>query len=154
MLVASQALQVFSGPANWVALAVVALWKWLYPASMSWNFVAVIGGIALAGEALEFILQTWGAKRYGAGRLGNIGGIIGAIAGAIFGAPFLLGIGALVGALAGAYLGCLIFEMPGKSFSQARIAAKGAFWGKAFGFTLKTILGAVIVVLSIPKVWP
>ncbi len=150
----SQVLQLFSLPANWVALGLVALWKYLYPASMEWNFVIVLAVVAALAEALEFGLQAWGAGRYGASTRGNLGGIIGAIAGAIFGAPFFLGLGALLGALGGAYLGCLIAEMPGRSKPEAFRAAKGAFVGKALGFTVKTAIGAVIVVMSIPKVWP
>ncbi|MBI9081517.1 MAG: DUF456 domain-containing protein [Pseudodesulfovibrio sp.] len=153
-LMTSQVLQLFSGPANWIALALVALWKWLYPESMEWNFVIILAIIAGVAEVLEFGLQTWGAGRYGASTRGNIGGIIGAIAGAIFGASFLLGLGALVGALGGAYLGCLIAEMPGRSRSEAFHAAKGAFIGKALGFTVKTAIGAVMIVLAIPKIWP
>mgnify|MGYP000274209498 CR=1 FL=1 len=154
LLAGSQVLQIFGGPANWVAIILIAIWKWLYPASMEWTFIAAMAAIALTGEIMEFLLQTWGAKKYGAGKLGNLGGIVGAIAGAIIGAPFLFGLGALPGALAGAYLGCLAVELKGKSFAQARHAALGAFWGKAFGLTLKTTLGAIIVVMSIPKIWP
>lgn len=150
----SQLLQLFSMPANWVAMGLIALWKYIYPESMSWDFVITLGVIAAVAEALEFILQAKFAGRYGASTRGNIGGIIGAIAGAIFGAPFFLGLGALFGALGGAYLGCLIAEMPGRSRPEAMLAAKGAFMGKALGFTVKTAIGAVIVVLSIPKVWP
>jgi len=153
-LAISQVLQLFSGPANWVALGLVALWKWLYPESMDWNFVIILAVIAGIAEALEFGLQAWGAGRYGATTRGNIGGIIGAILGAIFGAPFLFGLGALIGALSGAYLGCLIVEMPGRSKAEAFQAAKGAFVGKALGFTMKTAIGAVMIVLAIPKVWP
>lgn len=154
LLFASQILQIFSGPANWVAVGLIALWKWIHPDAMSWSFVAAMGGLALTGEIMELILQGWGAKKYGASKLGGLGGIIGAIAGAILGAPLFFGLGALPGALAGAYLGCLVTELRDKSFAQARHAALGAFWGKAFGFTLKTALGAIIIVLSIPYIWP
>lgn len=153
-LAASQVLQLFSMPANWVALGLVALWKSIYPESMTWNFVIILAVVAALAEALEFGLQAWGAGRYGASTRGNIGGIIGAIAGAIFGAPFFLGLGALVGALGGAYLGCLIAEMPGRSKNEAFQAAKGAFVGKALGFTVKTAIGGTLVVLAIPKIWP
>lgn len=150
----SQVLQLFSMPANWVALGLVALWKVIYPASMSWNFVIILAVVAGIAEVLEFFLQARYAGKYGASTRGNVGGIIGAIAGAIFGAPFFLGLGALLGALGGAYLGCLVAEMPGRSRPDALRAAKGAFVGKALGFTVKTAIGAVIVVLSIPQVWP
>lgn len=153
-LMLSQVLQIFSMPANWVALALIALWKYIYPASMDWSFVIIMGVLAALAEALEFGLQAWGAGRYGASTRGNVGGIIGAIAGAIFGAPFFLGLGALLGALGGAYLGCLVAEMPGRSRDEAFRAAKGAFVGKALGFTVKTAIGASIVVMAIPRVWP
>jgi uncharacterized protein YqgC (DUF456 family) len=154
VLLLSQALQIFSMPANWVAIALVAFWKWLYPASMDWNFIIVLGVMAALAEVLEFGLQAWGASRYGATRRGNFGGIVGAVVGAILGAPFLFGLGALPGAFGGAYLGCLLVEMPGRSRVEALRAAKGAFVGKALGFTAKTAVGAVIVVLSIPRIWP
>lgn len=150
----SQVLQLFSLPANWVAIGLVSLWKLLYPASMDWSFVIILAVIAGVAEALEFILQARYAGKYGASTRGNIGGIVGAIAGAIFGAPFFLGLGALIGALGGAWLGCLVAEMPGRSRDEAFHAAKGAFVGKALGFTVKTAIGAAIVVSSIPKVWP
>lgn len=150
----SQVLQIFSLPANWLALGLVALWKFLNPESMGWSFVVTMAVLAILAEFLEFGLQTWGAGRYGASTRGNVGGIIGAIVGAILGASFLLGLGALLGALAGAYLGCLIAESPGRSRPEAMRAAKGAFVGKALGFTMKTAIGAVIVVLSIPRIWP
>lgn len=153
-LCVSQVLQLFSMPANWVALGLVALWKIVYPESMGWNFIIILGVAAGVAEGLEFILQARYAGKYGASTRGNVGGIIGAIAGAIFGAPFFLGLGALVGALGGAYAGCLLAEMPGRSRPEALRAAKGAFVGKALGFTVKTAIGACIVVMSIPQVWP
>ncbi|XXJ20262.1 DUF456 domain-containing protein [Desulfovibrio caledoniensis] len=153
-LMLSQVLQIFSLPANWVALGLVTLWKYVYPESMTWNFVIVFGVAAAAGEALEFGMQAWGAGRYGASARGNVGGIVGAVAGAIFGAPFFLGLGALIGALAGAWLGCFIAETPGRTRPEAMRAAKGAFVGKALGFTVKTAIGATMVILSIPRVWP
>ena len=150
----SQVLQIFSMPANWVAIGLVALWKLVYPASMEWNFVVILAIVAGVAEGLEFFLQARCAGKYGASTRGNVGGIIGAIAGAIFGAPFFLGLGALIGALGGAWLGCLVAELPGRSRDEAMHAAKGAFVGKALGFTVKTAIGAAIVVMSIPRIWP
>lgn len=153
-LLFSQVLQLFSMPANWLAIGLVALWKYLYPTSMTWNFIVILGVVAAVAEGLEFFLQARYAGKYGASARGNVGGIIGAIAGAVFGAPFFLGVGAILGALGGAYLGCLVAEMPGRSRPEAFRAAKGAFVGKALGFTVKTAIGACIVAVSIPKVWP
>ncbi|WP_419784819.1 DUF456 domain-containing protein [Pseudodesulfovibrio sp.] len=154
LLCLSQTLQLFSLPANWVALALIALWKLIYPASMSWTYVIILVVLAAIAEGLEFFLQARFAGRYGASTRGNIGGIVGAIVGAIFGAPFFLGLGALLGALGGAWLGCLLAEMTCRSGTDALRAAKGAFMGKALGFTVKTAIGAAIVVSAIPNVWP
>ncbi|MBC18132.1 MAG: hypothetical protein CL942_13900 [Desulfovibrio sp.] len=141
-------------PANWVALGLVVLWKIAYPLSMTWTFILVLTIMATLAEVMEFFLQARYAGRYGASNRGNVGGIIGAIAGAIFGAPFFFGLGALLGALGGAYAGCLLAEMPGRTRPEAMRAAKGAFVGKALGFTMKIAIGAVVVVMSIPRIWP
>lgn len=158
LVTAVQFLHVFGLPANWVALTLLAAWTWLHPAQpggMTWLFMGLLLALTLVGEAAEFAAQAHGARKYGASAKGNLGGIVGAIAGAILGAPFLFGLGALAGSLAGAFAGCLLIELiQGKDFPAARRAATGAFWGKALGTTLKMSLGAVMVILSMPRVWP
>jgi hypothetical protein len=151
----SLALHIFSLPANWIVLVLLAVWKLFHPADMSLWFLVLMVAIAGVGEVIEFVAQVYGGKRFGSSGRGNLGGVIGAIAGAILGAPFFFGLGALVGALAGAYLGCLALEMgQGRSFDVARRSAWGSFWGKFFGLTAKFSLGVVMVVLAIPRVWP
>jgi uncharacterized protein len=156
LLVLVLALHIFSLPANWIILGLLALWKWTHPElDMAWTFFIYIGLMAAAGEALEFGGQILGAKRYGSTRKGNIGGIIGAIAGAILGAAFLLGLGALPGALLGAFAGCYILEMgQGRSKQESWRAAVGAFWGKFFGMAVKFSMGVAILALTIPHIWP
>lgn len=155
LCIAVLGLHVLSLPANWVVLALVAAWKGLHPEmAMTWWFFLGLVAIAAVGEALEFIIQLKGAKKYGATGKGNVGGIIGAILGAIVGAGFLLGVGALPGALFGAWGGCLIVErMNGRPWPEARRAAMGAMWGKFFGMTVKIGCGAVILSLSVPPIW-
>lgn len=155
LMVVALVLHVFGLPANWLVLALVGFWKWIRPeADLSWMFMGVLAGMALVGEILEFLSQSFGAKRYGGSRKGNWGAILGAIAGSIFGAPFFLGLGALPGALLGAYGGCLAVELvTGRTLSQARLAARGALWGKMFGLVTKVALGGAMVWLSIPRVW-
>ena len=155
LLFAALFLHIFSLPANWIISALLAAWAAIFPdGGVTWHFVGAMFGLSLLGELLEFVSQSWGARKYGASARGNLGGIIGAIAGAILGAPFLLGVGALIGALGGAYAGCLIFELShGKAMPEARRAATGAFWGKAFGLTAKLALGAAMLVMSLPRVW-
>ncbi len=155
LCIAVLGLHVLSLPANWIVLALVAAWKGLHPAmDMSWWFFLGLVGVAAVAEALEFVIQLKGAKKFGATGRGNVGGIIGAILGAVLGAGFLLGVGALPGALVGAWAGCLIVErMNGRDWAEARRAAMGAMWGKFFGMTVKIGFGAVILSLAVPPVW-
>lgn len=148
-------LNIFSLPANWVVLGLMAIWKLTMPApDLTWHFIAMLGGLAVLGEVVEFVAQIKGAKKYGASGRGNLGGVIGAILGAIFGAPILFGLGALLGALAGAYFGCLVFErLHGRDWCEARHAALGAFWGKAFGLTFKIGIGATMVIMSVGRLF-
>ncbi len=156
LLFASLGLHIFSLPANWVLLVLAAIWSWLHPeGEISWLIVGVLATIAVTGEIIEFVVQGWGARKFGASGKGNWGGIVGAILGAILGAPILFGIGAIFGALLGAFFGCLLVEMAtGKNFSEARHASWGAFWGKAFGLTIKTALGLAMVFIILPRIWP
>ena len=156
-MVAFLGLHFLSMPANFLIFGMLVLWKYIYPAQsadMDTMFFVITGGLILLGEVLEFISQMTGAKKYGGSKKGNIGGIIGAICGAIMGAPFFLGLGALFGALAGAYAGCLVFEIAhGRTMSEAMTAAKGAFYGKFLGMSIKFGIGVFVVVYGASHIW-
>jgi hypothetical protein len=155
LMLLSLCLHVFGLPGNWVLLLLVVGWKLFQPHAMTWTFISWIAVIALIGELLEFAAQYMGGKKFGASGRGNFGAFIGAIAGAMLGAPFFFGLGALPGALIGAFAGCLILEMShGRSFQEAQRCAWGAFWGKAFGMTVKVSLGVWMFALSVSRVWP
>lgn len=156
LLFAANGLNIFGMPGNWLLAGLAAVWVWLHPlGEMSWWLVGVFVLLSAVAELAEFLLQTWSARRFGATGRGNWGGIIGAILGAILGAPLFLGLGALPGALIGAYAGCLLFEMLGdRPFAEAARAAKGAFFGKSLGLTLKLAMGMAMLVLSARRVWP
>lgn len=156
LLFAVLGLHVLSLPANWVLLILAALWGWLAPgAHFGWQFYALLAGLAVAGEVIEFVAQYYGSKKYGATGKGNLGGMLGAIAGALFGAPFFFGLGALVGAIAGAFFGCYFFERHhGRDKAEARHAAWGAMYGKVLGMAAKIGLGGAMWVASVHKIWP
>ncbi|MCT4535359.1 DUF456 domain-containing protein [Halodesulfovibrio sp.] len=157
LMVAFLGLHFLSMPANFLIMGLLVLWKYMYPAQsadMNTMFFCVTGGLVLLGEALEFISQLMGAKKYGGSKKGNLGGIIGAICGAVIGAPFFLGLGALLGALGGAYAGCLIFEIAhGRDWGEAMVAAKGAFYGKFLGMSIKFGIGVFVVVYGASHLW-
>jgi hypothetical protein len=156
LLVAVLFTNIFQAPANWIILALLGVWKLTHvQGEMSWLFLGLMLAIAGVGEVLEFVAQAMGSKKYGASKKGNLGGLVGAIAGAILGAPILMGLGALFGALLGAFLGCFVVEkLAGRSTEDAWRASWGAFWGKMFGMTAKTALGAAMVGMAIPRIWP
>ncbi|MEZ6853620.1 DUF456 domain-containing protein [Halodesulfovibrio aestuarii] len=157
LMVAFLGLHFLSMPANFLIMGILVLWKFMYPAQavdMNTMFFVTTGGLVLLGEALEFISQLMGAKKYGGSRKGNLGGIIGAVCGAIIGAPFFLGFGALFGALGGAYAGCLIFEIAhGRDLHESMTAAKGAFYGKFLGMSIKFGIGMFVVVYGASHIW-
>lgn len=156
LMAVSQALNLFSLPANWVLAGLAALWAWAHPdGGVGWGFVALLGGLCVLGEVLEYWLQARQSRLSGASGRGNLAGLVGAMLGAILGAPLFFGLGAILGALAGAYLGCLILEkLSGKPWSESARAAKGAFTGKMLGFMSKMALGAGMFVMAAPRVWP
>ena len=148
LLVLAFFTHIFSFPANWFIILILGVWSWFTPdSSFTLNMLFVFVAAALAGEGLEFFLQSVGARKYGASSSGNWGAFAGAIGGAILGAPFLLGLGALFGAVAGAYAGCLGVELLNeRSFADAKRAALGAMIGKVLGLAVKIGIGIVFLV--------
>jgi uncharacterized protein YqgC (DUF456 family) len=150
-------LNFFSLPANWMLIALAAVWKYMSTAAtrMDFNFFALLVGLALLGELLEFGLLALKAKKYGSSNSGMFAGLVGAIIGAIMCAPFMFGLGALLGALAGAWLGCYLMELlRGNSHEKAVQAAMGALVGRFLGTVCKCGIGAVILTCIARAVWP
>ncbi len=145
----------FGLPANWVVLGFAALWTFCVPdTAMSIAILALMGGLAIAGEVLETLMvHIWG-KKYGGSTMGGIGGIIGALIGAIMCAPILFGLGALFGALAGAFTGSLAVELlRGRHNKEALRAAWGTMLGRFGGTMTKTAIGCSMVAVAAPRIW-
>jgi uncharacterized protein YqgC (DUF456 family) len=147
----------FSLPGNWVLLAVVALFAYLVPHAdsrgVTGTTVAILAGLVVLGEIVEFAAGAMGAARQGASRwsiwLSLIGAIVGSIFGATAGLPiFLIGslagalIGGSIGAFAGAYLGEVWSERP---HSIGVAVGKAAFLGRLWGTVGKFAVGAVML---------
>jgi uncharacterized protein YqgC (DUF456 family) len=151
-------LNFFNLPANWMLIALAAAWKYMSGAAsqMGFGFFALLVGLALLGEVLDFALLALKAKKYGSSNTGLFAGLVGAIIGAIMCAPFLFGLGALPGALAGAWLGCYLAELlvRGGKHAQAVQAATGALIGRFLGTVCKCGIGAVILSCIARAIWP
>jgi uncharacterized protein len=152
-------------PGNWMIVAATAFYAWLIPGTnggtMRWLIVAIVTGLALLGEVVEFVASAASVKKKGGSRSGAIlalvGSMVGAITGMFVGIPVpVIGsvIAALlfagVGALAGAMLG---ETMVGKPLEHSWKVGQAAFWGRLFGTVAKALIGAVIVAVAIAVVF-
>ncbi len=150
-------LNIFGLPANWLILALVALWKYLHPdtAHMGTIFFMCLTGLAVIGEILETGLQILQAKKYGSSNTGTFAGMVGAIIGAIVLAPLFFGLGALVGALAGAWIGSFIMEkLKGRPTQEASESAFGAMMGRFLGTVCKCGAGGAMLAFTGHYIWP
>ena len=150
-------LNFFALPANWIFIGLAFMWFFLNPApgDMSLMFFAMLIGLAVLGETIEYAAQWWGSKKYGSTTGGMFAGLVGAFAGAIIGLPFLLGFGALIGAFIGAWGGCYLFErIRGRSNAEAFRAARGALVGRFLGIIAKCAIGIIMLGLVCDAVWP
>jgi uncharacterized protein YqgC (DUF456 family) len=150
-------LNFFSLPANWMLVALAAVWKYMSLAApqMDFGFFALLVGLAVLGELVEFGLLALKAKKYGSSNSGLFAGLVGAVIGAILCAPFLYGLGALLGAMAGAWIGCYLMEiLRGGGHEKAVQAAMGALVGRFLGTVCKCGIGAIILTCIARAVWP
>ena len=125
-------LNVITLPANWIMLGLIGLWRFAYPSpgDMGVFFFAMLVGLALFGEVIEYIAQGWGSKKYGSSTSG-------------------MWAGAFIGALVGAWIGCYLMERyKGRNDYEARQAAKGALVGRFLGIVVKCGIGAVMLGLT------
>lgn len=146
-------------PGNWLIAGCAALFAWLVSQDPSrgitWTAVAVLAGLAVLGEVVEFAAGAAGAAKQGASKrsvaLAMLGAVVGSILGIAVGAPIpILGsfVMALVGGGAGAFFGAYLGEAWKGRPHEARIAAgRGAFTGRIWGTVGKLAVGAIMLVI-------
>ncbi len=88
----------------------------------SGGFLLTWSLITLAVTLIDYWIPSWGARKFGAGRPGVWGSVIGLLAGLIFFPPF----GIIIGPFAGAVIG---ESLSGKSSRRALKAGFGSFVG-------------------------
>jgi hypothetical protein len=136
-------------PGLWVMVAGVLAFGWLtdFRSVGVWT-IALVVGLAFAGELLETWIGFRFAKAYGGSRAAGWGALIGGVAGALVGVPIPL-IGSVIGAFAGSFLGAALFEYARQQ--QPDVAARagwGAVLGRAAAAAAKMALGVVIGVVG------
>ncbi|MEJ2636282.1 MAG: DUF456 domain-containing protein [Calditrichia bacterium] len=120
----------------------------------SFSFLLMLLIIAVGVELLEYLIIAFGARRYGASRLGVVAAILGGIGGSISGFFVSPVLGAIIGGFIGVVIGTVSIEMiRGKSFRDAGYAALGAILGKVGGLTVKAIGSVTMVVIVASKLF-
>jgi hypothetical protein len=151
-----------TAPGNWIVVGLAAVFAWLLPEEATsgrgadWATVAVLAGLAAAGEVIEFAAGAAGAAKQGASRrsvgLSIVGAMVGSVAGLAIGAPIPV-IGSLIaavlggagGAFAGAYLG---EAWKGRAESDRVAVGRGAFVGRLWGTAGKLAVGAIMLAIA------
>ena len=107
--------------------------------------------VALAIEFLEYLIIAFGARRFGASKLGCVAAVVGGIIGSISGFCFSPVMGAIVGGFLGVIIGTFGIEiLRGKNVRESFHATLGAILGRVGGLTVKVIgtMAMAVMVLT------
>jgi len=110
------------------------------------RFLIIMAIVMIVVTVVDYITPLFGAKRYGASRVGIWGSVIGLLIGLIFFPPWGMFIGAFVGALAGELL-------MGRKRDEALRASWGVFWGTILGIGLKLMASGIMTFYFIQAVF-
>lgn len=108
--------------------------KHTYSAEFLWTYGIIMVIITVA----DYILPSWGTKKFGGTKYGMWGAAIGLLIGLIIYAP----IGIFVGPFVGAFLAELIND---KTSKEALRSAFGSFLGIVFGVALKFVFAIILL---------
>lgn len=109
----------------------------------STEFLVIMGIVAAVVFALDYVVPSWGTKRFGGSKAGVRGSTIGLILGLLVTFVFPIGfIAVLLGPFIGAYLG---EKSAGTDDHKAWKAAFGSFMGFLVGTGLKVIYACVCI---------
>lgn len=139
----------FGLPGTFVILGAALVYAWVTGfTGVGWATIGWLTGLALLGEAIEFLASSAGAS--GARPSWRVfgGALIGSFVGGLLGVPFLFGLGALPGALVGAFAGAaLAVASEGGDTNAAVATGFAAMRGRLLGFVLKAAVAVTMVVL-------
>jgi uncharacterized protein YqgC (DUF456 family) len=122
---------------------------------IGWKLLAVLAGLALAGEGIEFVVGTFWIARRGGTRHGVIGAFAGGLLGAAAGNGMVPVIGAVLGSFVGAFAGAVAGEYVARARLEPSLRVGGeAFIGRVAAMLVKHVLGLVMVVLILRATMP
>ncbi len=104
---------------------------------VTWVTLFLIGLLAVASLAVDFVATALGARRVGASRLAIIGALIGTVIGLFFGIP-----GIIFGPFVGAVVGELISH---RQINQASRVGMATWLGLVFGTIAKLVFALTMI---------
>jgi uncharacterized protein len=108
------------------------------------TFLVVTLALVVLSQMAEYYAKAWGAKKYGAGRAGMWGAVIGSIIGLFF-MP--------IGLLAGPFLGALVAELlAGRSANEALRAGWGGLVGVLGSVAVNFVLALTLIIAFVIQV--
>jgi uncharacterized protein len=108
-------------------------------------FILIMGLLTMLSAIADYLGSLYGAKKYGASRLGIWGSIVGGIIGIFVAPPF--------GILLGPLLGAVIGEMcSGNSTDKALSVGWGTLVGLLGSTIVKLVIGLTMILLFVAKV--
>ncbi len=157
VLMTGWALNLFGLPGNWLNVAAVICYAWLFPAGQPWSISWWIVTPCSSWQSSVRSSRRWQDRRGRARRrqppqrrLALAGSLAGSVLGAVIGLPIPF-IGSVVAivlgagrALGGAMLG---ESWKGRGLDQGWQVGRAAFWGRLLGTASKLVIGAAIVVI-------
>lgn len=115
---------------------------------VSYFVLAIVGGLFVLSEVIEFVAGALGAKKEKASKRAIIAAFLGTFAGGIGGTLILPIIGSIIGALVGAFASAALAEYTKeKDEEQAKRVALGVLKGQIFGMILKTTTAVAMVII-------
>lgn len=122
---------------------------------ITWKLLAILLGIALLGEGIEFVVGTFYVAKKGASKPGVVGAFVGGILGAIAGNGVVPVIGALLGSFAGGFGGAVAGEYIQRERLEPSLRVGGhAFIGRILSILFKHALALVMVFLILKATLP
>lgn len=105
---------------------------------VSWAVIALLAGLALLSQLLDYLASMIGAKKFGAGKWGMIGACAGAVIGLFTGGIF--------GIIVGPFVGALVLEMvAGKDFRSSFRIGIGTLVGFLGGAVGKIAIAVTMI---------
>ncbi|HTR21977.1 MAG TPA: DUF456 domain-containing protein [Gemmatimonadales bacterium] len=149
-LLAGLALIPLGLPGLWLMALGVVGYGWLTGfVGVSSATIAIVVGLALLGELVEWGLGFQLAKRYGGSRQAGWGALLGGLVGAFVGVPLPI-IGSVIGAFLGSCAGAAAFEyLHSRDSASAWRAGWGALVGRSLVTAGKVALGFTIAVIAV-----